>query len=478
MTFTSRMSIRLRLAFALVLAGLWIPSFGFAASPKSKLPETFDVAAIDAYLTEFMAQPNRVGLSITIVREGQTVLQKGYGKRSLEDGRPVKPDTLFAIGSVSKQFTCAAILLLAEDGKLSVDDPVAKYYPQLTRSKDITLLDLMNHVSGYPDYYPLDFVDRRMRTVIPEDELLQQYAGGKLDFEPGSKYSYSNTGYILLGRVVERVSGESLGAFLDRRIFKPLGMTQSIYEPDLTDPRLAKGYTTFLLSPSEYVAPEAKGWLCGAGGIYSTPGDLAKWNLALVTGKVLKPETYAVMTSPRTLSTGRVSEYGCGLAVKLQSGRQVLSHNGAVSGFNTWSATVPSTRSSVIVTCNLEGGLAGVPGQIFALLLKEPAYVPAIKGSSATDTVKSVFAQLQRGKIERKQFAEEFNLYLTDAKLADAARRLKPYGTPKSVEQLSANERGGMEVTTSRLTFGRGELRVLMYRKPDGIIEQFFVSEN
>ena len=472
------MSICLRPAFALFLAGLCVPSFGFAASAKPKLPETFDVAAIDAYLTEFMAQPNRVGLSITIVKDGQTVLRKGYGKRSLEDSRPVTPDTLFAIGSVSKQFTCAAILLLAEDGKLSVNDPVAKYYPQHTRAKDITLLDLMNHVSGYPDYYPLDFVDRRMREVIPEDELLRQYAGGKLDFEPGSKYSYSNTGYILLGRVAERVSGESLGSFLDRRIFKPLGMMQSIYEPDLADPRLAKGYTTFLLSPSEYVAPEAKGWLCGAGGIYSTPGDLAKWNLALVTGKALKPETYAVMTSPRTLSTGRVSEYGCGLGVKLQSGRPVLSHNGAVSGFNTSSATVPSTRSSVIVTCNLEGGLAGVPGQIFALLLKEPAHVPAIKGSSATDTVKSVFAQLQQGKIERKQFAEEFNLYLTDTKLADAARRLKPYGTPKSVEQLSANERGGMEVTTSRLTFSRGELRVLMYRKPDGTIEQFFISEN
>lgn len=478
MTFTSPMSTCLRLAFALVLAGFSVPPFGFAASVKPRLPETFDIAAIDAYLTEFMVQSNRVGFSVAIVRDGQTVLQKGYGRRSLDDNRPVTPDTLFAIGSVSKQFTCAAILLLAQDGKLSIHDPVAKYYPKLTRAADVTLLDLMNHVSGYPDYYPLDFVDRRMRTAIPGDELLQQYAGGKLDFEPGSNYSYSNTGYILLGRVAERVSGENLGSFLDRRIFQPLGMTHSVYEPDPGDPRLASGYTTFLLSPSESVAPEASGWLGGAGGIYSTPGDLAKWNLALVTGQVLKPETYAVMTSPRTLSTGRVSEYGCGLSVKLQSGRPVLSHSGAVSGFNTWSATVPSTRSSVIVTCNLEGGLAGVPGQIFALLLKEPARIPAIKGASATDMVKSVFAQLQRGRIHRQQFAEEFNLYLTDARLAGAARRLKAYGTPRSVEELSANERGGMEVTTTRLTFARGELRVLMYRKPGGIIEQFFVSEN
>lgn len=467
-----------RIHLSVILSAALLASFAAAAPSAPKPPETFDVAAIDAYLAAHMKQADRVGLSVAILREGVMVLQKGYGKRSLEDGRAVEKDTLFAMGSVSKQFTCAAVLLLAEDGKLSVNDPVAKYYPQLTHAQDITLIDLMNHVSGYPDYYPLDFVDRRMSTPIAEDELLRQYAGGKLDFEPGSKYSYSNTGFILLGRVAERVSGQSLGAFLDRRIFKPLGMTQTLYEPSQSDPRLAKGYATFLLSPSEFVAPEGKGWLGGAGGIYSTPGDLAKWNLGLVTGKVLKPDSYALMTSPRKLTTGRISDYGCGLSVGLQGGRQVLSHSGAVSGFNTWSATIPSARSAVIMTCNLEGGLGSLPRQIFSLLLKESSNVPTIQGPSTTDMVKAVFAKMQKGKVTRAQFAGEFNLYLTDAKLAAAAKRLKRFGTPKSVEVLSASERGGMEVTTTRLTFATGELRVLMYRKPDGTIEQFFVSKD
>src|SRR5204863_4586753 len=141
----------------------------------------------------------------------------------------------------------------AEQGKLSVQDKVAKYYPNLTRAKDITLLDLMNHVSGYPDYYPLDFVDRRMKQAIAADELLRQYAGGKLDFEPGSRYSYSNTGFILLGRVIEKVSGESLGSFLTRRLFKPLGMDHTFYELDAADGRLARGYLSFLLSEPEGV---------------------------------------------------------------------------------------------------------------------------------------------------------------------------------------------------------------------------------
>ena len=210
-----------------------------ATFAADKLPELFDVKAVDEFLSEQVRREGRVEMSVTIVRNGETVLAKGYGKRSIEDKRPVEPDTVFAIGSVSKQFTCVTALLLAEDGRLSVNDPVAKYYPDLTRAKDITLLDLMNHTSGYPDYYPLDFLDRRLRKRINPDELLRQYAGGKLDFEPGTKWSYSNTGYILLGRIVEKVSGESLGDCLSRRIFKPLGMEHTFYELNPSDGRIA-----------------------------------------------------------------------------------------------------------------------------------------------------------------------------------------------------------------------------------------------
>jgi len=458
-----------------LLAAYLVSQPAFAADGP-KAPETFDIKAIDAYLVAQVQREGRVGMSVAIVKDGQIVLAKGYGRRSLADKRPVETSTLFAIGSVSKQFTCAAVLLLAEDGKLSARDPVAKYYPGLTRAKDITLLDLMNHTSGYPDYYPLDFLDRRLQRRIDPDELLRQYAGGKLDFEPGAKYSYSNTGYILLGRVVERVSGQSLGEFLARRIFTPLGMDHTSYELTPADARVAAGYTTFALSDAELVAPESNGWLGGAGGIYSTPADLAKWNLALVEGKVLKPESYALMTVPRKLTDGRLTEYGCGLSIKTQGGRQVLSHNGAVSGFNTWNAVVPSTRSAVTMTCNIESGLGSLPNQIFSLLLKEPSNVPVINGPSTTETVKKVFGQLQKGKIDRQQFAEEFNHYLTDEKVAGAAKRLKPYGAPTKAEVISTHERGGMEVTMTRLTFKKGALKAQMYRRPDGTLEQFFVN--
>ena len=155
--------------------------------PPVKLPATADSQAIDRYLEQQIAQRELVGLSVVVMREGKIALRKGYGKRSLEGGQSVDPDTMFAVGSITKQFTAACVLLLAEDGKLSVEDRVAKYFPDLTRANEITLLDLMTHTSGYTDYYPLDFVDRRMLHPIETSELVRQYAGGKLDFAPATK---------------------------------------------------------------------------------------------------------------------------------------------------------------------------------------------------------------------------------------------------------------------------------------------------
>src|SRR5262249_42232262 len=155
-----------------------------------------------------------------------------------------------------------------------------------------TLYDLMTHASGYPDYYPLDFVDRRLRKPRAVDKVIARYAGGKLDFEPGRRWSYSNTGYLILGRVIEKVSGESLGKFLDRPLLRPAGMRHSAFEPSPTAKGLARGYTSFALGPPEPAVQEAKGWLHAAGGLTASAPDLARWDLALMGGKVLKPESF------------------------------------------------------------------------------------------------------------------------------------------------------------------------------------------
>jgi CubicO group peptidase (beta-lactamase class C family) len=254
-------------------------------------------------------------------------------------------------------------------------------------------------------------------------------------------------------------------------------MKNTFHEPKISGKQFARGYINFALSDPEYTAPESKGWISAAGAMYSTPSDMEKWDLALMGGKVLKPESYDLMTKPRTLKDGRLSDYGCGIGTRMQNGRPILTHGGAVSGFTCSSMMVPSTKSALIVMCNQDSGLGNLPGQLFALLLKEAVpNVPKIKGDPAAATARKVFAKLQKGQVDRKEFGEEFNIFLTDEKVAGAAKRLQKFGPVKDAEVLSSNERGGMEVTTTRLTFEKGALKILMYRMPNGVIEQYFVN--
>src|SRR5947209_15665446 len=175
----------------------------------------------------------------------------GYGVRDVSTKNPVTPQTMFAIGSVTKQFTCSALMLLVEQHKLSLTDPVSKWFPNLTRAKDITLRDLGGHLSGYRDYYPLDFVDREMQRDETADQIITEYATRPLDFEPRSRYSYSNTGFLILGRVIEKASGQPFQQFVGQSIFKPLALNRTQYDPKMETGAaadMARGHTSFALA--------------------------------------------------------------------------------------------------------------------------------------------------------------------------------------------------------------------------------------
>jgi CubicO group peptidase (beta-lactamase class C family)/dienelactone hydrolase len=450
-----------------------------APAPKpSDPPQTFDLKAIDAYVAAQVRERGYPGLSLAILREGKVVLAKGYGKRSLEEGDPVEPETMFSVGSVTKQFTCACILLLAEEGKLSVDDNVARYFPELTRAGDVTLLDLMSHTSGYPDYYPLDFVDRRLREPILLDALLSKYGGAKLDFEPGARWSYSNTGYILLGRVVEKVSGKPFGQFLTERILEPQGMKHSAFETGSSANGRARGYTSFALGSAEPAMPEASGWLYAAGGLWASAPDLARWDLALMEGRVLKPGSFRLMTSPRRLTTGSITDYGCGLSIRQVEKEAVLTHGGSISGFLSTNAMVPRTKSAVILLSNCEHlDSSSIHSTILKLLLKDQKAtdapeVPEVRGPAPKEAALDFLHQMQAGQVKRDRLGEEFSLFLTDDCVKAAVLRLKALGEPDEVEVVGVTERGGMEVASIRLTFKTAKLSGLLYRSPDGKIQQ------
>jgi CubicO group peptidase (beta-lactamase class C family) len=480
----------MRPACLAVTLALALPVAGAAQSPAS-----IDTARIDSLVAADMAARRLVGISVGIMQGGQVVFMRGYGTANRAAGLPVDTLTRFAIGSVTKQFTCAIILQLAAESRLSIDDPVAKYFPDLTRAADITLRDLMGHVAGYPDYYPLDFVDRRMLRPIRADSLISWYGRLPLDFEPGTRWSYSNTGFIMLGRIAERVTGRPLERLLRERLFQPLGMRHTAFEPARRGPANAQGYASFALSEPEPAELEASGWLAAAGGVWSTPSDLLIWDRALMEGRVVAAPYFAQMTRPRTLANGASTRYGFGLDVGLLGADTILSHGGAVSGFNASNAMVPASRSAIVILANAEANINAaalrrltVPfhaaptrdttrPQAAPPPVGEPRPVPHVAGVTATEQATMLLHQLQAGQVDRAALAEEYNWWLTEAKVQGARARLGPLGEPTRAQEMSRAERGGLEVTRTRFTFGTRTLTALMYREPGGKVQQYLINE-
>ncbi|HEY0305639.1 MAG TPA: serine hydrolase domain-containing protein, partial [Longimicrobiales bacterium] len=319
---------RILSAFLLILATV------VTASAQQLTPA--ERAAIDSTARAILANTGAPSATVGIVRGGQIVYEQSYGNGRVEPNVAASPAMRYAIGSVSKQFTATAVLLLAEEGKLSLDDKVAKWFPQLTRANDITLRNLLSMTSGYQDYWPQDYVFPDMQRPSAASEIMQRWAGKALDFEPGSKWQYSNTNYVIAAAIVEKVAGVPFMDFLRSRIFTPLKMT-SVADFDAgpltgTD---AGMYLRNALGPLRTSPKEAKGWLFGAGQLAMTAHDLSLWNISMMNRSLLKPASYDVMQRDMQLTTGLGTGYGLGVSTGMSAGRRRVSHGGAVSGYTT-----------------------------------------------------------------------------------------------------------------------------------------------
>ncbi len=448
------------------------------AFTRALTAQSIDPARLDSIIQKTVADKQLVGLSVGVMQDGKVILAKGYGVRDLASRAPVTPQTMFAVGSVTKQFTCGSALMLAEQGKLSFSDPVSKWFPNLTHARDITLLDIGGHLSGYRDYYPLDFVDQEMRKPATADEIIDRYAKRPLDFAPRSRYSYSNTGFLILGRVVEKVSGQPIGTFFQQHIFTPLSMTRTAFEPSFSGD-MAKGYTSFALSEPLPAEQEAKGWAGAAGAIYSTPTDLLAWDRSLVDHKLLSKTSYDVMTTAQRLSDGRSSGYGCGESVNDRGPAVVLSHGGAVAGFVAQNTIIPATRSAVVLLANTDFSAIGpLNQQIVQMLLPRGIDVPVIHGATALDAAKKFLGDLEKGTVDRASLGEDFSIYLTPERLAAGQKAINALGPIKDVKVVNTAERGGMEVAIVQFTAGTTQAIGVMYRYPDGKIQEFLFQRN
>jgi CubicO group peptidase (beta-lactamase class C family) len=360
------------------------PSPSPVPSTASGLSAT-ETASLDAIGAASVAGRGAPGVTIEIERDGAIVYAKGFGFANVEDAVPATPDTRYPIGSNTKQFTAASILLLQDEGKLSVDAPLATYLPEIPHAREVTVRELLTHAGGYAEFTAApDFDELGNRPSTPAG-VVGTVVGKPLAFKPGTKREYSNTGFELLLMVIERVSGMSYHDFLARNIFGPLGMTGTyVRDSDDTMPLVATEYASYALGPWEHALHIDYTWLGGAGSIVSSASDLLKWNAALDGGKLLSKKSLHEMMTPAKIPGPAFADYGFGIeTTTLPNGRRVILHGGNTTGAATQDARFPDDGLEIVVLAN--SGTYDYTGAVNALyaVLAKPSPVASPAPSAA-----------------------------------------------------------------------------------------------
>ena len=323
---------------------------GAVDSGQPKAAAAPSLPRMEQVIQSFVMKDQFMG-AVLVARGNDVLLDRGYGYADVEWKVPDSPKAKFRLGSITKQFTAASIMLLQERGKLKVTDPVKKYMPDAPDAWDkITIFNLLTHTSGIPNF--TGFINYHSIEPFPitPEKLIAQFRDKPLDFQPGEKFSYSNSGYVVLGYLIEKITGESYAKFVEDNIFKPLGMKDSGYDSNSAIiPDRAQGYTRGPngLENAGYINMTVP---FSAGALYSTTDDLLRWEQGLFGGKVLSPESLKQMTTPFK------GDYAFGLVVRTVNGHRVINHGGGIEGFNTMLAYYPDDKVTIAVLANLNGG--------------------------------------------------------------------------------------------------------------------------
>jgi D-alanyl-D-alanine carboxypeptidase len=318
------------------------------------------IEAIDRIVAEGIDQKKVASYAVAVVKDGRPILARGYGWADLENDVPATAETVYRLGSITKQFTALAIMQLAEQGKLSVDDELTRFLPDYpTAGHKVTVHQLLNHTSGIKSYTSLKDFFKRARQDFKHEELLALFQNEPFDFEPGAKWSYNNSGYYLLGMIIEKASGKSYAQYLEENIFRPLGMSATRYGQ--TRPLIrhrAAGYkiSDGKLANDDPLSMDAPG---AAGALVSNVLDLIKWHLALEAGDLVSSASYDAMYRASKLADGTMQPYGYGWGLGEIAGHRKLSHGGGINGFSTMIARYPADRLAVIVLSNTAGANVG-----------------------------------------------------------------------------------------------------------------------
>ena len=446
-----------------------IPFFLLAVCLRAQAPDPALSGRLDEKISSALAASGAPSVSVAVVQNKRLVYAKAFGKADIAKDKAADAATRYAIGSVSKQFTAAAVLLLEEQGKLSLDDKVSKYFPQLTRAGEITIRELLSHTSGYEDYAPQDYMIPEWTKPTTPQAILRDWAGKRLDFEPGTRWQYSNTNYVVAGVILEKVAGQPLVAFLESRIFRPLGMTSAgdcFAAPNAND---ATAYTRNAMGPPRPALREGLGWMFAAGELCMTPTDLARWDIAFLEKRILSAQSWAVFTRAVKLKDGKPTHYALGLSIGALDGVAEISHGGEVSGFLAKNELFPGKGVAVAVLSNQDGVSLSGP----LVLAAGPAPAP----ETELRRVREVLEGLQQGHIDRALFSSNANSYFTDVALQDYQASLAPLGRLLAVTKRTEQLRGGMTHRTYDAQFEKKSVLLNIYVMPGGRFEQFLVVD-
>ncbi|GAA4764134.1 hypothetical protein GCM10023219_05830 [Stakelama sediminis] len=455
-------------AATLLLAPL--PALAQALTPAQE-------AKVDSIVKDALTAGKVPSASIAIVRDGKIVYTKAYGNQG-----PNVPKTTvnarYQIASISKQFTAAAILLLQNEGKLSLDDKLSKYFPDITDADQITIRELLSHTSGLQDYWPQDYSFAAMEHAVTPQQIVDRWAKKPLDFKPGTQWQYSNTGYVVAGMIVEKVSGEKLMPFLREHIFKPLGMNP-VNQDTAIGPGFPTGYHRYALGPVRPEKPAAPGWLWAAGELSMTASDLARWDIARIDRTVLPKQDWQEQETEIKLTDGKPSGYGLGVSLSTRDGHKVVSHGGEAVGFLSENVVIPSQKYAVVALVNADFGRAtsAITQGITNLLLPAKASAGADE-AKRTNMAKTLYAELQQGKPDTAWLTTDAQYYFTPEAVKDYADSLGPLGKPTAFEELGGPRlRGGFVNRNYRITYPDQKLLLVTYAEPgaDGKFEQFIV---
>jgi D-alanyl-D-alanine carboxypeptidase len=340
---------------------------------------------VDSLVKAYMAETHAPGLSVAVIRGRDTLMMAGFGLADRAAGKQATPATIYEIGSITKQFTSASIMRLVDQHKLSIDDELPKYLPQIPlHGNRVTIRNLLTHTSGIHSYTEVPAWQPHWGDDLAPDSIMGFVAKDTFDFAPGTRYKYDNSGYVLLGMVIEKVSGQTYAKFLENEIFKPLELTHTSYCPSHpTDPAFAAGYSKDGdgVKRAAYLSltqPFAAGALC------STVGDLVMWERALTSGKVVSPESFALMSTAATLNDGRRINYGFGLVPGEMSGHAFINHSGGIPGFATMEYYFPADTLAVVVFTNYDSASPNVlAGNIARIVYGLPPQVAGRRGGGS-----------------------------------------------------------------------------------------------